>query len=110
MLDGLWTAEFGSSTGEFGGGVIILQNGKILGGDAGYFYIGEYTLTAGIAFRASVKVSPFIVDYQSVFKTSNQEFTLDLTGVYQGTNQMTAQGHLKGMPHLTLGVKLTKRT
>ena len=47
MIDGLWTAEFGSSTGEFGGGVVVLQNGQILGGDGGYFYVGKFDL-AGV--------------------------------------------------------------
>jgi hypothetical protein len=31
-MDGLWTAEFGGSTGIFGGGVAVFKDGKILGG------------------------------------------------------------------------------
>jgi hypothetical protein len=43
-IDGLWTAEFGSSLGSFGGGVAIFQNGKISGGDGTYFYVGNYKI------------------------------------------------------------------
>jgi hypothetical protein len=31
-MDGLWTAEFGSSSGIFGGGVAVFRDGKIWGG------------------------------------------------------------------------------
>ncbi len=32
-MEGLWTAEFGSSAGRFGGGVLVFGDGTILGGD-----------------------------------------------------------------------------
>jgi T3SS negative regulator,GrlR len=52
MLDGLWTAEFGSSTGMFGSGVAVFADGKILGGDNLYYYTGEYKLQ-GNALQAT---------------------------------------------------------
>lgn len=108
MIEGLWTAEFGSSTGVFGGGVAVLQDGKVMGGDGGYYYVGEYTLTNGI-FRATIQVKPFIQNYESVFQTMNQPFTLDLSGSVLDENLLKAQGQAKGMPGLTFGVKLVKR-
>ena len=53
-MEGLWTAEFGSSAGTFGGGVAIFRDGKILGGDGTYYYIGEYSL-AGNTLRATLR-------------------------------------------------------
>ena len=44
-MDGLWTVEFGSSTGMFGGGVAVFREGKIPGGDGLYYYVGQYSLT-----------------------------------------------------------------
>ena len=70
-MDGLWTAEFGSSAGMFGGGVIVFQNGKLVGGDGTYFYTGEYTLQDK-EFKAILRVSPFIDGAESVFKTVGQ--------------------------------------
>lgn len=106
-IDGLWTAEFGSTTGSFGGGVAVFQNGRILGGDGTYFYVGEYKLKGG-GFDATLKISPFIDGAQSVFKTVGQELTLELTGTFNG-NLAIGQGHLRGKPEVRFGVKLTKR-
>jgi hypothetical protein len=108
MIDGLWTAEFGSSTGIFGGGVAVLQNGKVLGGDGGYFYLGDYRLQDRV-FHAKIEVRPFIANYQSVFKTSNQPFTLELDGSLVDDNHITAQGRAKEMPHVSFGARLTRQ-
>ncbi|MBN1807413.1 MAG: hypothetical protein JW837_19355 [Sedimentisphaerales bacterium] len=42
MLNGLWTIEFMSIANLYGTGVLVLNNGRLLGGDAGYYYSGEY--------------------------------------------------------------------
>jgi hypothetical protein len=108
-MDGLWTAEFGSSTGMFGGGVVVFQNGRLLGGDGTYYYTGHFALT-GDAFQATLTVSPFIEGAESVFKTVGQVLTLELTGSRTQEGRVVAQGHPRGMPDLNFGVKLTKRT
>jgi hypothetical protein len=107
-IDGLWTAEFGSSAGSFGGGVAVFQNGRILGGDGTYFYVGEYKLEDG-NFEATLRISPFIDGAQSVFKTVGQDLTLELIGSVSG-GRAIGQGHLRGKPDVKFGVKLTKRS
>jgi len=107
-MEGFWTAEFGSATGIFGGGVAIFRDGKVLGGDGGYFYHGEYTIR-GNTLQATIEVDPFIENYRSAFGTVNQKLTLDLVGTLQDADHAVAQGHPKGMPHLAFGVKLTRR-
>jgi hypothetical protein len=109
MMDGLWTAEFGSSTGGFGAGVVVFQNGKVMGGDAGYYYLGEYRLTES-AFVATIEISAFIKGYESVFNTIGQKLKLDLVGSIVNETHAIAQGHPEGMPDLRLGIKLTKRS
>lgn len=42
MIDGLWTIEFMSLDNLYGAGVLVLKDGRLLGGDAGYYYSGEY--------------------------------------------------------------------
>jgi len=108
-MNGLWTAEFGSSTGRFGGGVAVLRDGNIMGGDGMYFYIGNYKFT-GNTFEATIKVSPFIDGAESVFKTVGRDLTLELYGSLTGEGLVTAQGHPKDMPDFNIGVKLTKRS
>ncbi len=107
-MNGLWTAEFGSCAGVFSGGVLVFQNGTILGGDGGYFYTGEYSLTES-DFKATILLSPFIDDFQSIFKTANQKLTLSLAGSLQPDGQVIAKGHPEEMNNLTFGVKFIKK-
>src|SRR5437016_524087 len=104
MMEGLWTAEFGTSTGMFGGGIAVFREGKVLGGDGTYFYIGEYK-ERGDTFVITLKISPFIEGAPSVFGTVGQELTLELSGISTADGKATAQGHLKGMPYPKFGVK-----
>ena len=108
-MEGLWTLEFGSNVGLFGGGVVVLENGKVMGGDGGYFYLGEFVIN-GSQFRATIKVSPFIEGYESVFRTLGQTLTLELLGSRTDATHAVAQGHPVDRPELTLGVKMTKRS
>lgn len=107
-VDGLWTIEFGSSVGVFGGGVVVFQGGKVMGGDGGYFYIGSYQAN-GDSIRATVEATPFIQGYESVFKTVGRPFTLDLVGTFTDDTHGIAQGSVRGMPNLKVGLKLTRR-
>jgi hypothetical protein len=107
-MEGLWTAEFGSSVGIFGGGVVVFREGKIMGGDNGYFYLGTYKLN-GNTLQATINVEPFIEGIESAFKTLGQKFTLELVGTLVDEKRIIAQGHPKEMPQFSLGVKLTKR-
>lgn len=108
QMSGLWTAEFGSSVGISGGGVAVFREGKVLGGDATYFYIGTYELI-GRDFKATLRVSPFIEGAESVFKTKGQALTLELAGSLTGDGHGIGQGYPREMPTLKFGVKLTKR-
>ena len=107
-IGGFWTAEFGSSVGIFGGGVVFFQDGKVTGGDNAYFYAGTYEEN-GPKFRGTILVKPFIRGISSVFNTVNEEFTLDLDGVVESPTRLVAQGQRRDMPGVTFGVKLTKR-
>ncbi|MFZ5451871.1 MAG: hypothetical protein ACOZF2_08400 [Thermodesulfobacteriota bacterium] len=42
--NGLWTVEFISMIGRSGKGVVVLNNNRLLGGDAGYYYSGNYEI------------------------------------------------------------------
>jgi hypothetical protein len=108
-MDGLWTAEFGSSVGLFGGGAVVLQDGRIMGGDGSYYYLGEYTID-GLKFKATIRVSPFIAGAESAFKTAGRELTLDLAGTLTDEQHVVAQGGAREVPDVGFGVKLTKRT
>lgn len=108
-MDGLWTVEFGSNTGMFGGGVVVFENGRLMGGDGGYYYLGTYHLD-GRNLQATVEAIPFVKDYESVFKTVGQRFTLELEGSLVDEGHAVAQGHPAGRPDLSFGARLTRRS
>src|ERR1035437_1115347 len=107
-MNGLWTAEFGSSTGTFGSGVAVFQDGKVLGGDSTYYYVGEYEFK-GNEFRATLKSSPFIQGAVSLFTTVGRDLMLEINGELTDQDRAIAQGHVRGMENITFGLKLTRR-
>jgi hypothetical protein len=107
-MDGLWTAEFGSSSGIFGGGVAIFRDGRILGGDGGYYYVGNYEIKDK-AITATLTLTPFLRDYPSVFTTVNETLILRLSGTLLDEEHAIIQGHPEGKPDLRFGAKLAKR-
>lgn len=108
-IEGLWTAEFGSTTGIFGGGVVVFEDGKLLGGDSWYYYVGTYSLN-GNTLETRLRVVPYIHGAQSVFGTVGRELVLNLVGSLTDPTHALAQGTAEGMPNLSFGAKLTKRT
>lgn len=107
-MEGFWTAEFGSSSGIFGGGAVVFRDGKIVGGDSTHYYVGEYKVS-GSTFKATLHISPFIEGAQSVFGTVGRDLTLDLDGSLTPDGRLIAQGRPREMPSLNFGAKLTKR-
>src|SRR5260370_22162303 len=107
-MEGLWTAEFGSSIGIFGGGAVVFRDGRIMGGDSTYYYTGEDSLR-GNTLNITLTVSPFIEGAESVFTTVGREFPLDLEASLIAQGRAIAQGNPRGMPARNFGVKLTNR-
>lgn len=113
-MEGLWTVEFGSNAGMFGSGVIVLRGGKIEGGDANYYYLGSYEPMDPehpypLPFRAKLRVKSFLPNSESVFKTINKDFTLNLEGTFKDANTAVAVGTPEEMPSMNLGVRLIRR-
>ena len=59
MRDGLYKVHFRTPRGE-GAGVVVLQSGRVLGGDAAMYYVGTYSedgdrFTADIHARMHTK-------------------------------------------------------
>lgn len=78
MFDGLWTVEFISTVNRFGRGVLILSNGRLLGGDAGYYYSGHYEIRNN-TIQGSVNVTRFDANSISVFGDIDR-FSLSFSG------------------------------
>jgi hypothetical protein len=109
MMNGLWTVEFGSTLGMFGSGAIVLEKGRVLGGDNGYFYVGTYKVVENV-FHAEIDVTPFVVGIESVFNTLGRNLRIVLDGTLSDNGRnATARGKAVGIAETQFGVKLTKR-
>ena len=113
-MEGLWTIEFGSNAGIFGSGVIVMRDGKIEGGDASHYYMGSYQrpnseISYPAPFRAKIAVKPFLPGAESVFKTVNRDFTLNLEGTLKDENNAVAVGTPEGIPGMDVGIRLKRR-
>ncbi|MFT5133902.1 MAG: hypothetical protein ACI9SC_002375 [Gammaproteobacteria bacterium] len=54
--DALWSFEFIDNKERHGAGVVVFYRNKVLGGNHGFTYIGEYSLRGDeISFRVNVK-------------------------------------------------------
>lgn len=79
MFEGtLWKVTF-TSGNDAGCGVISFRDGKVFGGDSGYYYIGSYSLKDAVQFIATVKVKRHTNNVISIFGNV-PEFVLKITG------------------------------
>jgi hypothetical protein len=108
MEQGLWTAIF-SSGSVAGGGVVYLSDGKLIGGDSQYYYIGTYRFNAAtLHLEADITVMPFVAGAISVFGFQVARYDLKLSGALT-SSEATVVGTLPLAPQLRLNVKLVKR-
>jgi hypothetical protein len=70
-IEGLWTIQFRHSLKDFGAGVLVFTNHKVLGGDAGFWYSGDFSIDQENA-SGQVLVARFVPNYPSVFGDINQ--------------------------------------
>jgi hypothetical protein len=95
-MDGIWTFIIPARQG---GGVIVARNGKLYGGDIGYFFSGTYTET-GDAVKGTIAVSRFNdhVVLQSVWGDNAAQFEVSFQGRQRGDDTVTGQISRAGMP------------
>jgi len=106
MLEALWTAEFVSSAGIFGTGVVVLESGNIFGGDNQYYYIGAYEVS-GPSITADLEITHFAGPGHSALGPA-AILNLRLTGqINQPT--MELRGNVVEAPERQIVVRLTRR-
>lgn len=106
-LEQLWSVEFVSNLGSEGGGVVVLEGGKILGGNDNYFYIGSYDLMKN-KFNATIDIKHYHGRCNPVFGKL-EEFILKLEGDADEEN-MLLTGHMLEDPSRELHVRLKYHT
>lgn len=91
-LEGLWHLAL-DTVQEYGNGVLVFSGGRILGGDAGYYYTGHYRLE-GEALVLTLQGSHYPHQRPAAHV---QEFSLEVEGPL-GAGNMTLTGSVLEMP------------
>src|SRR5262245_18670110 len=105
MLHGLYKVEFQTPMGA-GAGVVMLENGKIQGGDSMMYYVGDYS-EQGADFSATVegRMHTNAPGLTSVFGVNHTH--IKLTGKINGDSAVM-QGRAAEAPNVPFQAKLTK--
>lgn len=103
-IEQLWSLEFVSGLSSEGGGVVVLEKGKIIGGDNNYFYIGSYDLCDN-NFNATIDVKHYHGPYNPIFGKKSDELIVKLTGAYD-EEEMLLTGHILEDPSIEIHVRL----
>jgi len=106
MLEALWSVEFVSNIQGVGSGIVVLETGRVLGGDAQYFYVGSYSVEAGIV-KANVTITHYAGPPNTIFGQA-KSVTLNFSGK-PAHDKFELQGAVAGSPGLTVSVRFTRR-
>ena len=101
MNPGIYYVTFSAATTDFGWGLVVVDNGKLHGGDLSYLYRGRYEVNAGI-LEASIQVSHYQGALNSVFGPL-KSFSLILVGNLTQTG-FSLSGHVEGQPRMTITI------
>lgn len=107
MIDGLWTIEFISTISRVGAGVIVLRDNRLLGGDNGYYYTGNYSLTNG-TINGSINVTRFNPLIISVFGDIDH-FSLTFNGNLSEDDTIEGTANREGMTDIRIQIRCRKK-
>ena len=105
QLEALWSVRFSSNMGIHGGGVVVIENGKILGGETGYTYIGSMRAERERVI-ARVRVSKYMAEAPSIFGMDH--FEMELSG-RADESQIRFEGFIVGSPRHDISIDLVRR-
>jgi hypothetical protein len=106
MFDGLWTVEFQTRINRYGRGILVINNGRILGGDDGYYYSGTCDITNN-EFNADLTIVKYDANSISVFGDLDH-FQLKINGQLD-EYKFTATGTITNLPHMEIHLAGTKK-
>jgi hypothetical protein len=105
MVEGLWIVQYEGTQGE-GAGVVVFVQGRVLGGDFGYTYEGNYIVKDGW-MAASIHVANFLPNIASVLGIVG-DFDLQMKAPIKD-NVIQATLSLVGQPNVSIAARLTKK-
>lgn len=101
MISGIYFVEFKASNNDFGQGLIVVDDGKVNGGDHSYLYRGRLDSYAGNV-QAVLEISHYRGELDNVFGPLRQ-FTLNLSGI-SDENSFNVTGGVANIPGISIRV------
>ncbi|MDO8931088.1 MAG: GrlR family regulatory protein [Rhodocyclaceae bacterium] len=105
-VEAMYGVEFVSSMDIGGYGVLVLETGRVFGGDSSFTFIGDYEIESHI-LKANVKCTNDRNVLTSVFGNI-KEFNLKLEGKVE-EKEFLLNGYMAENPSMEISVKLTRR-
>jgi hypothetical protein len=102
MKDGIYHVKFASPTGATGEGLVVVKEGSVNGGDAGYLYQGTLDNDAGGQVRGQLRVHRWNVGHVSIFGPLGN-FALNLSG-HAANDSFTVSGGVPGHPNMKISI------
>ncbi len=107
MLEALWSVQFQSSLAFEGNGVVVLETGRILGGDSLMIYVGSYKVENGkLNAKLNVKKYADAPGMSSVVHLD--EFNLELSGIPDDV-RIVLSGHVVEDPARKISIVAVRR-
>lgn len=107
MMNGLWTVHFDSTLNRFGQGVLVLNDGKLLGGDEGYYYSGTYKVTDSKIY-GDINVTRYDSEYKSVIGDLD-DFHFNFSGKVNDDYHFEAVAPVNEKENLYIKIKGNKK-
>jgi hypothetical protein len=111
MKNGLYSVHVDLLDGRTGkgSGVVVFHDGKILGGDAYLFYVGNYTITGSI-FKGELQVNQHTpsADANPIFGGQQQPVGVGVSGTFTDTGGTMNGTALVGKASLIFTATLRK--
>ena len=105
-IDGIWTGEVYGPFGWDNGGIFVLENGRILGGDNRQYSLGTYSLS-GNDMKAELLVH-YYGPPRTVFGEAKEEFTTEIVGTWR-EDEINGTICRPDKPQFDLQIRMTKR-
>ena len=102
MEDGIYHVKFASAMGAAGEGLVVIKDGAVNGGDAGYLYQGALNATPTGQLHGELLITRWNAGHVSVFGPLGN-FSLGLDG-HAANDSFTVAGGVPGQPNMKITI------
>lgn len=107
MIEALWSVEFRSNLQLIGSGIVVLETGRVFGGDSAMIYIGSYHVS-GNDIKAKLHIQRYANVPGMISVTGLNDYQLELSGKID-QKEIVLHGQVVGAPDIQMVVRAVRR-